>query len=91
MISRGGHPVIGFGVTPSTGARRCACAGTGREPARPDSDRTLGVGQPGIVAPLVAAAPSPLFVALAGGAATAATGWLLERAWEAMRWHRRRR
>lgn len=51
----------------------------------------FGVGQTALVAPAAAtaASPSPITVALAGGAATAATGWLLEKAWETMRGRRR--
>jgi len=41
--------------------------------------------------PAAVAGSSPLTLAVAGGAATAATGWLLESVWRAVRGRRRGR
>jgi hypothetical protein len=50
--------------------------------------RVAGFGVGDAVAPMVLS-PSPLTLALAGGAAAAATGWLIEEVWSSV-WGRRR-
>lgn len=86
VILRGGRPVVGFGEAGHIGGSYDWWWQTiGRHAGLPYAPLPgVGIGQ-ALATPIVATAPSPLIVALAGGAATAATGWLLERVWEHLR------
>lgn len=55
-----------------------------------DGRPVTGIGQAEVIA-APAAASSPFTLAFVGGAATAATGWLLEEVWSAVRGPKRKR
>lgn len=87
QLSRNGVPVIGFGLGDKCGFQsRCPPLG---EDCPASYGGGLGQAEE-IVAPVVAA-HSPLALALAGGAAAAATGWAIEELWSSIRGRGRQR